>query len=156
MLTTHIETFLGNLDYLKPHFEKHYQEVSRHYYHSIPLDPDYNKYSKLETSGELLFIALRHEGNIVGYFNGLIAPALHYKTCLQLALDLFYVELKYRGNFNGQNGGDLLILKVKEEAKRRGVKLITIGGKVNRSKHMRRLLERNGFEDFEFHMAHWL
>lgn len=156
MLTTHLETFLENLDYLKPHFEKHYQEVSQHFKHAIPLDPDYKKYAKLEAAGELLFITLRHKGKLVGYYNGLIGPALHYKSCLQLALDLFYVELPYRGNFNGQNGADLLILKVKQEAKRRGVKLITAGGKIARAKHMRKLLERNNFEDFEFHMAYWL
>lgn len=156
MLSTHIECFMANKLELTYLFEEHYEEISVHQKHGIPLDPDWLKYSAKEQSGELLFIALRNRGRLVGYFSGFLATALHYKGILQLGLDLIYVHPSSRGEINGQNGGAMLRDAAISEAKRRGVRLFTAGFKDFRSKHMRKLLLDGGFEPFETHYALWI
>lgn len=156
LFTTHIESFVDNLPSLKFLFETHYREVSQHKRHSIALNPDYDKYRMKEAMGELLFIALRQNGRLVGYFNGFIGSALHYRDCLQLSLDLLYVLPGSRGQINGHHGGTMLLHMAKAEATRRGVKLFTMGYKSARAKHMKKLLEDNGFEPFEVHYGLWL
>lgn len=154
-LSTHIERFCANELELLPLFDAHYEEVSVHRKHAIKLNPDWSRYLKLEQSGEMLFIALRHHGKLVGYFNGFIGLDLHYQI-LCLKLDLIYVHPETRGKINGQNGGVMLRNAAIAEAKRRGVKLFTAGYKCFRGKHMKKLLEDGGFEPFEVHYGLWL
>ncbi len=156
MLTTYIESFIASRQELEPIFILHAKEISEHVKRGYNLAPDWKKYQRLEEAGELIFISLRNQGELIGYMTAFIAPALHYKGCLQVAQDLIYVIPSYRGNQNGQYGGDMLILKMKQEARKRGAKLVTAGYKIKRAKHMRNLLERNEFEDFENHMVCWL
>lgn len=156
LFITHIERFCENELELLPLFEQHYKEISVHRKHSILLDPDWDKYRQKEQCGELIFIALRRRGKLVGYFSGFISSALHYKGILQLGLDLIYVEPSSRGQIDGQNGGVMLRDAAIAEARRRGVKLFTAGYKVFRSRHMKKLLEDGGFEPFEVHYALWL
>lgn len=155
MFTTAIERFSANLSDLNQIFLIHYEELSEHYLHNIELLPDWSKYLDLEINGKLLFIALRNRGKLVGYFTGIIDTNLHYKSCLSLALDLFYVLPDYRGNIDGQNGGIFLLNAVKREAIRRGVKAWTMGRKSFRGKHMEKLLLDAGFKPFEVHYIYW-
>lgn len=153
MLTTHIETLmteagLAEINQLTP---THYHEISEHYKHGIPLNPDYDKYMIKEGNGEILYIALRDAGKLVGYYIGFVHPALHYKDCLTLALDIIYVSPESRG----QNGGALLLNAVKAEAVRRGVKVMTMGFKESHREHMERLLQSSGMQPFETHYCLW-
>lgn len=155
-LTTHIESFCKAELELLPLFEQHYKEISVHRKYSIQLDPDWQQYQKKEQCGELLFIALRRNGKLVGYFSGFIGTAAHYKGMMQLGLDLLYVEPSSRGQIDGQNGGVLLRDTAIAEARRRGVKLFTAGFKYFKGKHVKKLLEDGGFEPFEVYYALWL
>lgn len=155
-LTTHIESFCASRQELEPLFAEHYKEISVHAKHGIPLNMDWKKYWHKEQRGELLFIALRRKGKMVGYFNGFISTALHYQGILQLGLDLIYVHPASRGKINGQNGGILLRDALIAEARRRGVSLVTAGAKIFKLKHMEKLLKDGGFEPFEIHYALWL
>lgn len=155
-LTTHIESFYANRWELEPLFDEHYKEISAHRKHDIKLAPDWEKYARLEKCGELVFIALRRQGKLVGYYTGFISTAIHYKDTLQLGLDLFYVHPQSRGKINGQNGGVLLRDAMVCEAKRRGVRVITAGAKTFKLKHMEKLFKDGGFEPFEIHYALWL
>lgn len=154
MFTTHIEKFCDTICELKPLFELHSKEISQHIKHGIPLDPDYVTYFRVEQAGELIFVALRSKGQLVGYFTGFIKRALHY-NCLSLHQDLFYVSPQYRGKHSGISGGVLLLNRVKQEAERRGVRVWTMGVKEARGKHMRKLLTDAAFEPFETHYAYW-
>jgi len=152
MLTTHIEHLMSNLDEINTLTPTHYYEVSEHYKHGIPLNPDYDKYIIAENNGEILYITLRDAGKLVGYYIGLLRQALHYKDCLTLALDIIYVSPESRG----QKGGVLLLNAVIAEAKRRGVDVMTMGFKENHREHMERLLQAVGMERFETHYSLWL
>lgn len=149
------ESFNANIYQLEPLFEVHYVEVSRHYKNTIPLDPDYDRYLEFEKSGALLFLTLRFEGALVGYFNGVVNRSLHYKSCLQLTTDLIYVSVPFRGLRHGVNGADLLIANAKELGKLRGCKNFDCNFKFARANHMQRLLERHGFEPKEAHWTYW-
>lgn len=155
MFTTHIERFCDNLDAMGLIFDIHYKELSEHFKQDIPLSPDYVRYAQAERDGKLVYIALREQGDLVGYFSGFIDTALHYKSCLTLHLDLFYVLPTHRGWRNTQNGGVMLLDAVKKEASRRGVRAWTMGRKVRRGKHMEKLLLDAGFEAFEVHYVYW-
>lgn len=156
MYTVHIESFIKNLDELKPLFQSHYLEISQHRKHGIPLDPDYDEYKRLEDSGKLVFFALRSEGRLIGYATGFVVRALHYRTILEWHPDLFFVEVPFRGNRSGENGSVLLRNAIENEAKRRGVRLIKQGFKAAHAKHISKLFADSGFEPYEISYALWL
>ena len=58
MITAHVESFEGNLDYLKPLLPIHYKELALNQ-DKVPLSPQFDKYIAAEQRGELLFVALR-------------------------------------------------------------------------------------------------
>jgi GNAT superfamily N-acetyltransferase len=149
LLTTAIESL--NLDELKPILPIHYKELSEHLKHDIPLDPDYQKYLAAQQRGELLYVTLRQSGLLVGYFIGLFGPALHYRTCNSLILDIFYVTPEARGN----KGGQTLLSAVKKEWIRRHGKVWTMGMKEEHRLFMEPLLKSFGFKPFETHVVLW-
>lgn len=153
MLTAHIEPLMTeeNLAEIFKLLPAHYHEISEHYKHGIAMAPDLDKYMIKEANGEILYIALRDAGELVGYYIGFIQPALHYKDCLTLALDVIYVSPDSRG----QKGGILLLNAVKAEAVRRGVKVMTMGFKESHREHMERLLQAAGMQPFETHYSLW-
>jgi GNAT superfamily N-acetyltransferase len=61
----------------------------------------------------MMLVTLREDGEIVGYFIGFVAPGLHYKTCLTLTMDIFYVLPEHRGS----GGGVILFKAVEKEAR---------------------------------------
>ena len=154
MFTTHIERFCDCIDELKPIFIIHAKELSEHIKHNMPLDPDYDQYRKLENDGKLLYISLRYDGKLVGYFSGFLVNSLHYRVW-SLSLDLFYVVPQYRGKFDDVRGGQLLIDAIKKEANRLGIRCWTMGRKAAKGNHFEKLLKDNGFELFEIHYIYW-
>jgi len=143
MITSQIESFRERLDELKPLLPLHYEELALDK-DSVPLDPQYDLYFAREARGELLFVTLREEGALIGYFIGFIAPGMHYRTCLTLTMDIFYVHPEHRG----KRGGLTLFQAVKKEAIRRGVNRWFVGHKT----HMPdagRLFKLMGFREIE-------
>jgi GNAT superfamily N-acetyltransferase len=151
------ESFIKNRPHLEILFEFHYKEVSRHFKQNIPLDPDWERYEEFENNNALVFLALRFNGYLVGYFNGVVNRSLHYKRCTQLTTDLIYVHRPFRGRMlDNRTGADLLIEKAKEIAKMRECSAFDCNFKFARSTHMKRLLERHDFEPFDAHYICWL
>jgi hypothetical protein len=151
LITAHIESFISCYEEMQALNKKHYNEISEHKKRGIALEPDYQRYFDREQAGELLYVTLRHEGLIVGYFIGFIMPDLHYKNCLRLFQDILYIDVQCRG----QNALPMLLKLVKDEAKLRGCRLFTCGYKDAHKLHMARALVNEGFEPFETHMVYW-
>jgi len=149
VITASVESLTENLETLKPLFPLHWEELALNK-DSVPLDPQYDIYLKRDAAGEVLYIALRDEGELVGYFVGFIAPGLHYKTCLTCHLDIFYIHPKHRG----KRGGLILFKAVEEECKRRGVQRIFTGSKTH--KDASALFERLGYIEVERYYSKWL
>lgn len=138
MITTHIESFTERLPELEPLLPLHYEELALDK-GSVPLDPDFDIYRAKEAQGGLLFVTLRKQGELVGYFIGFIAPGLHYRTCLTCQMDIFYVHPDHRG----VGAGAQLFQAVERELRRRKVQRWYVGGKAHSD--VTWLFERLGF-----------
>jgi GNAT superfamily N-acetyltransferase len=149
MLTACVEPFAGCLEQIKGLIPAHYEELSEHKLCGIALDPNYDLYLARDRMGEVLLIALRDGGNLVGYLTSFVAPGLHYQGCLTALSDIFFVYPDKRG----AQGGKLLFQEWERECKRRGVRLMMAGVKVKHAKHARALLEFIGF--FEAEIMFW-
>lgn len=152
MLTAQIESLAKGLEELKPLLPLHYEELSLHQFHGIPLNPQYDEYLRRDALGMVLYCTLREGGKLIGYFVGFIAPGLHYQDCLTLHMDIFYVVPEHRG----AKGGIILFSAVKAEAKRRGIKAWFMGNKEHSKVHATALFEAMNAEKAETHYCLWL
>lgn len=149
MITFCVERLADELEYLKPHFPLHWAELALNQ-DKVPLDPQYEVYLERENRGEVLFIAARCAGQIVGYFVGFVAPGLHYKTCLTLTMDIFWIAPEARQ----QGAGFHLFKAVEREAKQRGVQRMFVGSKLHKDASW--LFEKLRYEEVERYYSHWL
>lgn len=149
MITTHVETLKENLDYLKPLLPIHYAELALNQ-DKVPLAPQYNKYLSAESRGELFFVTVREDGEMIGYFLGFISPALHYATCLTCQMDIFYILPEHRGS----NAGFMLFEFVEKSLKKRGVQRMFVGSKLHKDASW--LFEKLGYTPVETYYSAWL
>lgn len=149
MLTAHVENLTERLEEMKPFFPLHWEELALNQ-KQVPLDPQYDIYLDRDAMGQVLLVTLRKAGAMVGYFVGFIAKGLHYKTCLTLTMDIFYVLPEHRGD----GGGFVLFKEVEKEAKRRGVERMFVGSKCHKDASW--LFEKLGYEEVErYYSAYW-
>jgi GNAT superfamily N-acetyltransferase len=134
---------------MKPLFPLHWRELALNQ-DKVPLDPQYETYLARDQRGEVLFIAGREVGELIAYFVGFVAPGLHYRTCLTLTMDIFWVRPEYRG----KSAGIRLFKTVEAEAKRRGVQRVFMGSKLHKDAGW--LFERLDYEPVETYYSKWL
>lgn len=149
MITVMLESFEERLPELLPLLPLHYEELALNQ-DKVPLDPQYGIYIERERRGELMFMVVRDAGELIGYFIGFVAPALHYQTCLTLILDIFYIHPAHRGNSTGHK----LFKAVEAEGKRRGVQRMFVGSKTHLDASW--LFERLGYTKVETYYSAWL
>lgn len=149
MITFAVEPLTERLEELKPLFPAHYRELALNQ-DKVPLDPQYGIYLARDAVGEVLFIAGRDAGKLVAYFVGFVAPGLHYRTCLTLQEDIFFVCPEFRG----QGAGVQLFQAVEAEARRRGVQRMFVGSKLNKDASW--LFERLGYVEVERYFSKML
>jgi len=149
MITFLVESLTEQLETLKPLFPLHWEELALNK-DKVPLDPQYDIYLRRDEVGEVLFIAGREAGHLIAYFVGFVAPGLHYKTCLTLTMDIFYVHPDYRG----KGGGIHLFKAVEKEARRRGVQRMFVGSKCHKDASW--LFERLEYTEVERYYSKWL
>lgn len=158
MITAHIERLHDTMEELKPMFDPHWRELGLNQ-DKVPLDPQYDIYMQREALGEVLLAVLREAGKVVAYFVGFVTPALHYKTCLTLTMDIFWLHPDYRdGDSLDQLESHMLALQlfeaVRDEAKRRGVQRTFYGSKLH--KDASRVFEELGMVEVERYYSQWL
>lgn len=110
------ESFMEIYHELLPLFELHWKELGP-YKDKMPLSPNVEIYSYLESQGQLLTLTARQDGRIVGYIICAIRSGLHYSTTLQAITDIPYVAPSVRG----RGVGVRLFLTAQEELKARKV-----------------------------------
>jgi len=79
MITLQIEPFSEFIIEAKPLLPLHWEELALNK-DKVPLDPKYEDYYAREEAGGILVVTVREKGELTGYFIGMIAPGLHYKT----------------------------------------------------------------------------
>jgi hypothetical protein len=136
------EVFMDTLPELKNLFSAHWEKLALDK-EVAPLDPNYEVYGALEKAGALLFIALRNNKKLIGYWVATITPGLHYKTCVTALMDIWNIVPEY------ENGVAALILMraVEREYKDRGVNRAFAGEKTH--KPCGRLYEAFGYQPVE-------
>lgn len=149
MITLCIERLQDELKNLIPLFPEHWKELALDQ-EKVPLDPQYEIYLEREARGEVLFVCMREGSEIVGYFVGFVAPGLHYKTCLTLTMDIFWIKPEARG----KGAGLQLFRFVEQEARQRGVQRMFVGSKLHKDASW--LFERLGYVEVERYYSHWL
>ena len=151
MITAQVEDMTPEaIEELQDLLAVHYEELALDK-DKVPLDPQYELYLKKQAEGTILYVTLRERGNLLGYFIGSVAPGAHYKTCLTLIMDIFYVSPTHRG----RRGGVILMNAVEKEAKRRGVQRWFMGHKT----HMPdagRLFKLFGLREVETYYSKWI
>ncbi len=150
MITYQLENFADRLGELKVLLPLHYSELALNQ-DKVPLSPQFDEYIRRENAGQLIFLTMRHDGEITGYFIGFIAPGLHYSTCLTCTMDIFYVRPDIRGS---TLPGIKLFREVEKELKRRGVQRWFAGSKVKADASA--LFERLEFERVEVYYSKWI
>lgn len=145
-----LENLEENLDEIRELLPLHYQELALNQ-DKVPLSPQYDIYVQRERAGQLIYMTLRDEGHLVGYFLGFIAPGLHYSTCLTCTMDIFYVRPDVR---NLGLPGLKLFRAVEKELKARGVQRWFVGSKVKADASA--LFERLAFERVEVYYSKWI
>lgn len=149
MITAQVENLTDTLEEMKPLFPAHWEELALNK-DRVPLDPQYDIYLIRDARGEVLFVTLRQDGKLMGYFVGFIAPGLHYKTCLTLTMDIFWTCHEIRGGTSALR----MFRLVEKEAKRRGVDRIFYGSKLH--KDASRLFAAMRMEPVETYYSKWI
>ena len=151
MITAQVESLTENLEDLKSMFPDHYRELALNQ-DKVPLDPQYDIYLARDAAGQVMYVTLRKDGELIGYLVAFIAPGLHYRTCLTCTTDIFFIHPDYR---DGSPGPAIKLFRAaQKEAKRRGVDRWFVGSKVKHDAS--RLFEYLGFEKVETHYSLYL
>ncbi len=95
MLDYAIESFEACIPEFNNIAKIHYEEIAAHQ-DAFPLDLDYDRYISLEHAGILLFITVRIDGTLVGYYMAMVMPHLHCRSSLTAFTDYFYLLPTYR------------------------------------------------------------
>ena len=149
MITAQLESFEERLCELQELLPSHYEELALNQ-DKVPLSPQYGHYISREREGGLIFVTLREEGVLIGYFIGFIAPGLHYSTCLTCTMDIFYVRKDKRKG----TAGVRLFRFVEACLKQRGVNRWFMGSKVHADASA--LFERIGASKVEVYYSKWI
>lgn len=153
MLSAQVERYTDALAELLPHYGLHWREVALDQDKpEAALNPMFGVYAQRDDAGELVLVTLRDAGRLVGYFMCMVAPGLHYASCLTAQMDIIFVNPSVRG----RHGGMRLIRCMQRELKRRGVKRWFAGEKIGKSSGLGRLYEIAGFRPVETHYSMWL
>lgn len=158
MITAHVERLVDTLEELKPFFDPHWAELALNR-DKVPLDPQYEVYLERDRAGQVLCVCLRDAGAIVAYFVGFVAPGLHYRTCLTLQMDIFWLHPDYRDGDSLQAvERDMLCMQlfdaVEAEGRRRGVERVFYGSKLH-ADAAALFVERQMVEVERYYSAWW-
>jgi GNAT superfamily N-acetyltransferase len=149
MITATVESFMGAWPELQPHLPRHHEELAL-YKDKMPLDVSILRYASWEADGSLLFVAVRCDGALVGYFVGIIGTSPHYQTTLCCKMDVIYLTPEHRGAGTGR----LLMTTIRAELKRRGCQVWYMGSKNH--KPIEALFLACGFEPCETYFSQWI
>lgn len=142
MLTYQKELFVNIIAELPPLFDQHWRELGSNH-DKVPLAPAWQSYMHLEAIGQLQIVTVRDGPKLVGYFFGLVYPALHYETTLYGHSDMFFILKEYMVGLAAGIRLRKLFVKVIDLMRDMGVKRLYINHKA--AHDLSQLLERMQF-----------
>ena len=153
VLTTQVEAWSDVLPEMQEIWPEHYAELALNQ-DKVPLSPRLDAYAAMERHGVLFVMTLRDAGRLVGYFIGFVQPSLHYSSCLECSLDIFFVRPGDRGGRGLLTPGMVLFRATRAELKRRGVQRWFVGSKLHRDAS--RLFRALGMTPVETYYTQWI
>ncbi len=131
---------------LPPLFMEHWKELALNK-DVIPLDPDWDKYYRLDAEGVLRVLTARlPSGQLVGYVFLMVGPHLHYKSTNWAHVDMFWTDPIIRTGWTGVR----LFKAMLQGAKAMQVVNMTIATKLHfMDNRVTKLLQRLGFNPIE-------
>lgn len=151
MITAQVEPFMSQVEELKQLLDTHYEELALNK-DKVPLSPQWGLYDDHERSGRLVYVTLRERGELIGYIINIIAPGLHYSTCLTAHMDILFVRPDRRDSF--AKGVLMMIDTLEAELRRRGVQRWFMGTKLH--KDIGAIFRRRKFEPVEMTYTKWI
>jgi len=135
------EKFAALAREIVPLWQRHWEEIA-HDRDSIPLDPDFDQYYRLDLENVLHILTARVDGELVGYTFSLIGPHLHYRSTRTAHTEMFWLAPEHRSGWTGVR----LLRLTRRGLKDRGVKLHTINIKLSFANgRVAKLLSRMGY-----------
>lgn len=150
LITAQVERLAnGGLDEIRPLLPAHHEALGL-FKPWMPLDPQYEAYLRRELTGELVYVTLRVDGKLAGYWISMVAPGFHYQSTLTATMDILWIQPEWRN----RGASKLLHDTMEGELRRRGVKLWWAGSKSHAS--IAPWLESLGFEEAEVYLCKWI
>ena len=126
---------------LLPLWQRHWEEIAQDR-DSVPLDPDFDNYYRLDLEGILHILTVRVDGELAGYTFSLIGPHLHYHSTKTAQTEMFWLAPEHRSGWTGVR----LLRLTRRGLRDRGVKLHLINFKIGfESGRVGKLLSRLGY-----------
>ena len=122
----------------------HWAEVANHR-ESVPLDPDWDGYARLDRDGVLMITTVRADGRLVGYYTSFVTPHPHYKSTLYGFVDVYFLLPQFR---KGPAGISLFLemeCSMRARMKAEGRKSMVLLGRGRLAHDPRKLLVRLGW-----------
>lgn len=143
MLTFQTERLAAVREEAAPLLRRHWEEVALDQ-DTVPLDPDWEAYGRIEASDMLHITTARDQaGRLVGYSAYFLVPNLHYRSLCVAETDIFWLAPEYRKGTAGMR----LLRAAEEHLKARGINKIVSKVKLHRDTGP--LFERLGYTAIE-------
>mgnify|MGYP001567224449 FL=1 len=142
LLTFQVETLATAKHEAMPLLVMHWEEIALNK-DTVPLDPDWDAYEKIESAGFYHVVTARDDGALVGYATYTIVRNLHYRSLIIAEADIFFLAPEYR---QGMAGIRMLAFAEKTLTEH-GVNKILTRTKIHHD--LGPLLERMGFVPIE-------
>lgn len=111
---------------IAPLLEEHWELVALNK-ETIKLNPDWEEYARLDSTGYLRIFTARKDGELIGYFVLVINRSLHYKDHYFATNDVIFVKPDKRAGAVGQK----LLTFAEEYCTENGVSLLTVNTKTH-------------------------
>jgi len=146
-ITYQEEKLIEFLPEFKVLLEPHMAEISLPYRDGEELDPDYNRYFKMQELGLHFLMTCRKDGELIGYIGFFVHPNIRYSKCLMAFEDLYYLKPEYRRRHIGYK----LFTESERLLKKRDVKRIILSCKTFQDHS--KIFEKLGYEFYEKHFT---
>lgn len=127
--------------------EAHMAEINVLYRDGEKLDPDYNRYFKMQEAGVYILMTCRKDGELIGYIGFFIYPNIRFKNCTMAQEDLYYLKPENRQGRTGYK----LFTESEKLLKKRNVKRVILSCKTFQDHS--RLFDKLGYEFYEKHFT---
>ena len=127
-----VESFADVWPEAEPLTRPHWKEIAKNK-RLLTLNPDLEKYERLDAGGHLLPVTARADGKLIGYFLWIIIAHPHYKHVQAAEEDLHFLSPEYRsgGRYGRDRGYGFELLKAARDAAiARGARLLAMREKV--------------------------